>query len=157
MKKITSIVGAASGLLSVIFSFYILSMDAGSTENSFSYGGDAYTGIQNAAAQTANNVHYLNDILQFGFFAVLLVAGLALLCHYVPVLLEEASPETLAKINVKTSKKDTPADADAGSEEIKDYKNLLDNGIITEEEFSDKARELIDLNTGENAGFDVEK
>ena len=144
MKKITSIAGAATGLLSVIFSFYILSMDAGSTENSFSYGGDAYTGIQNAAAQTANNVHYLNDILQFGFFAVLFVAGLALLCHYVPVLLEEASPETLAKINKKTSEKNTPADADAASEELKEYKNLPGNGVINEEETSAKTSEIID-------------
>lgn len=36
----------------------------GSYELNHSYGGDAYTGIQNAAAQAANNVYYGNEIVQ---------------------------------------------------------------------------------------------
>ena len=50
------------------------------------YGGDAYTGIQNAAADTAWNVEAGNEILNkiydavcFGFGALLLVIGLALI------------------------------------------------------------------------------
>ena len=51
------------------------------------YGGDAYTGIQNAAADTANNIKYLDLNLQYAaeFFAesmgyVFCIVGLLLLC-----------------------------------------------------------------------------
>ena len=43
------------------------------------YGGDAFTGIQNAGAQTSENVMELAKIVQFGFGSVLLVAGLGFL------------------------------------------------------------------------------
>ena len=42
------------------------------------YGGEAYTGIQNAAAITSKNVKELASIVQFGFGSVLLVMGLTL-------------------------------------------------------------------------------
>ena len=42
-----------------------------------SYGGDAYTGIQNAAAKTSKNVVYLNNTLKYGFQYTLFIAGLA--------------------------------------------------------------------------------
>ena len=42
------------------------------------YGGDAFTGIQNAAAVTSRNVKELASIVQFGFGSVLLVMGLTL-------------------------------------------------------------------------------
>ena len=42
------------------------------------YGGDAYTGIQNAAATTSKNVRDLAGIVQFGFGSILLVMGLTL-------------------------------------------------------------------------------
>ncbi len=45
-------------------------------------GGDAYTGIQNAAAQTAVNIYYLADIVRTGLFAFLLVFGIALICFF---------------------------------------------------------------------------
>lgn len=31
------------------------------------YGGDAYTGMQNASAQSATNVYHLNNIVKDGF------------------------------------------------------------------------------------------
>ena len=54
-------------------------MDEGYYESSYTYGGDAYTGIQNAAAQTANNTRYLAKITRFGFGSVLLVGGISLM------------------------------------------------------------------------------
>ena len=42
------------------------------------YGGDAFTGIQNAAAVTSRNVKELAAIVQFGFGSVLFVMGLTL-------------------------------------------------------------------------------
>ena len=62
-----SAVGVGAGLYSLILglssSAQALQMNKGGLESFSTYGGDAYTGIQNAAAQTANNVYYGNDIL----------------------------------------------------------------------------------------------
>lgn len=96
MKKVSSIIGIISGALSIVFSFIMLGKEDGSWENYNSYGGDAYTGIQNAAAQTANNVYYLNDILRFGFFAVLFIAGIVLLCVFIPMYFKEKEREEAA-------------------------------------------------------------
>jgi len=71
--------GAFSGTISLIFSIIIFSMDTGYFESSKMYGGEAYTGIQNAAAQTANNAQALCKLLQMGFGALLLIIGLVLI------------------------------------------------------------------------------
>lgn len=54
-----------------------------------SYGGDAYTGIQNAAADTANNVYLLNNSLYFLFgcsFSIVSLVFLALTLSKIPDL-----------------------------------------------------------------------
>lgn len=66
------------GILAIILAIVCFSKDAGNTSLGYAYGGDAYTGIQNAAAQTANNVFYLAKIVRFGFSSVLLVLGLGM-------------------------------------------------------------------------------
>ena len=116
MKKTISIIGAAAGALSVCFSFYILSLDTGSWVGSVQYGGDAYTGIQNAAATTANNLTDLASIMRFGFFAVLLIAGAALLCQHAPVLLEEMKSAETQKKAVSTAAAPDQANVEANVE-----------------------------------------
>ena len=54
-----------------------------------SYGGDAYTGIQNAAAKTCQQVSYMNDTLKYGFFYTLLAAGLGFIGCGVNIVLKE--------------------------------------------------------------------
>ena len=69
----------ASGIISLVLSqkcFDFIYLDY---ESKITYGGDAYTGIQNAAAVTSLNVKKLADIVQYGFGSVLLVMGLALI------------------------------------------------------------------------------
>lgn len=77
-----TILGLASGALSLIFGLITMFKDVGSYERSLSYGGDAYTGIQNAAAQSANNVLYVGEMLRFGLGALLIVFGLAVIAHF---------------------------------------------------------------------------
>lgn len=48
-------------------------------ESKYEYGGDAYTGIQNAAAGAANNVAVAGRNIGFGIGSVLLVSGLLLI------------------------------------------------------------------------------
>lgn len=80
---IVSIIGAASGILSVVLGFILMTFSDGYYESSQSYGGDAYTGIQNAAAQTANNVEDLAAIVKFGASSLLIVAGIAIACFFI--------------------------------------------------------------------------
>ena len=153
MKKVSSIIGTCTGALSIIFSFVINGYSTGRYEENLAYGGDAYTGIQNAAAGTAVNVHYLSEIIKFGLFAVLLIAGLALLSHYAPMMIEELGVGTAGKANGKPAENAAPEQkapeqkaeesAIAGASELSKYKDLLDNGVITEEEYAAKAREIM--------------
>ena len=78
--------GIISGILSIIFGIIVLVKDVGDYEFSSSYGGDAYTGIQNAAAQTANNVQALSEIAKNGFGFLLVAIGLIAIFYFVSKL-----------------------------------------------------------------------
>lgn len=90
-KKLMAYICLAIAALSLIFAIVCFTMDVdyvrGSTESNSSYGGDAYTGIQNAAAQTATNVYYLNKnlsnfaaciVTMGGFFFMVVTLGFGL-------------------------------------------------------------------------------
>lgn len=79
MRKVVSILGLVMGVITIILAFTAFDMNTGYYEVSETYGGDAYTGIQNAAATTANNVQDLAEIMAFGFGSVLLVSGVAMI------------------------------------------------------------------------------
>ena len=81
--KASCVFGVISGILSILFGLITLSQDTGSWESSSSYGGDAYTGIQNAAAQTANNVQDLAEIVAMGFGFLLITLGLFSIFYFV--------------------------------------------------------------------------
>lgn len=90
-KKILSIGLILIGITAIIFAFLCFNNYFGwyhstSYISRETYGGDAYTSIQNAAAATANNVKYLAyDVASIGNFFVqamgysLLIVGLCLL------------------------------------------------------------------------------
>ena len=105
-KKHINIVGIISGVLSIIFSFVVKGMPIGLYEFSETYGGDAYTGIQNAAAQTAVNVYYLADIVRTGLFAFLLVFGIALICFFLSRM--DIDVKLVVKKADEGKKKETP-------------------------------------------------
>lgn len=66
------------GIVAITFSVECRDMSTGKTVSHTAYGGDAYTGIQNAGADTASNVYYLSKIATYGFSSLLLVIGLTL-------------------------------------------------------------------------------
>ena len=83
-KKVLQIV---VGVISIIFAVlcFVLQgdFDTGSLVSDKYYGGDAYTGIQQAAAATARNVYYLSKNIEslskaimMGFGFLLIVIGL---------------------------------------------------------------------------------
>ena len=81
-NRICPIIGVIGGLISIIFGFVVSGMSTGNWESNSSYGGDAYTGIQNAAAQTANNVQDLAAILKTGMSFSLIVFGIAMIAYF---------------------------------------------------------------------------
>ncbi len=58
-KNIMGFLLMGLALLAIIFAIITFSLDDGSWVSSKSYGGDAYTGIQNAGAGAANNIQDL--------------------------------------------------------------------------------------------------
>lgn len=62
-----------------------------------SYGGDAYTGIQNAAADTGSNVYHGNRMIRFGFEGSFLIVGFAFFVAGVSNLWSLKDCKTIAK------------------------------------------------------------
>ena len=79
LKKIAAILFVVIGIVSIIMSFEAYDLPTGGYESSSAYGGDAYTGIQNAAAQTANNVRYVTEAVGYVGGSLLMVTGLILI------------------------------------------------------------------------------
>ena len=65
---ITGVIFIIAGIIAIAFAIVVISQATSYYVGSYTwyetYGGDAYTGIQNAAADTANNVYYLNNNLE---------------------------------------------------------------------------------------------
>ena len=79
MKSYIKIISfIATGVLSIILAICCFSKKSLDWESRTTYGGDDYTGIQNAAAMTSKNVSKLADSVCFGFGSILLVTGLTL-------------------------------------------------------------------------------
>ncbi len=77
--KLMKVFGILLGIAAIAMSVVVFSGSVGYFESFHQYGGDAYTGIQNAAAQTANNVLYLGQTVQMALGFFLLLQGLVLL------------------------------------------------------------------------------
>ncbi len=69
----------AIALVSLIFAIVCFCTDTsyafGGRESNATYGGDAYTGMQNASAQTATNVYYLNRNIEILTSSVVTIGG----------------------------------------------------------------------------------
>ena len=113
MKKIIHTVYPFVQLILAIVAFVFggscSSLYAGAYETSQSYGGDAYTGIQNAAAQTANNLRAVGNLISSCFQYVFIFVGLVLLVLALKGILE-LLPSILESLrNAAQMKPSTPA------------------------------------------------
>lgn len=112
IKKIFNYTLIGIGVLSIIFAIlcFVLNgeYDYGYYVNWEIYGGDAYTGIQNAAAATANQVDRLNEniatlanCIKIGFGFILLIGGLLVTLYGVHELLKnKANKQEIIETNV---------------------------------------------------------
>ena len=95
MKKLFAVLLILIGIFSISVSFSIKDMNIGYTESDKSYGGDAYTGIQNAAAQAANNTLRLTEVVKTSFSNIFLISGAVLIvfgAKDIVVVLPAAAP-----------------------------------------------------------------
>ncbi len=93
IKTIKAICLIVLGGISVICGVLCYAADTGVFERQSAYGGDAYTGIQNAGAATANNVKCVAQVSALGFGSILLIAGLLLILHGALLLLPQTKSE----------------------------------------------------------------
>ena len=112
------------------------------------YGGDAYTGIQQAAADTARNVddlgdlvrNFANDTLKFSSILVVSV-GLYLLALAFRDI--EKKKPVAAQAATVTVPVEQPKENEIA--QLEKYKALLDIGALTQEEFDAKKKQLLGL------------
>lgn len=79
VKIVFSTLVVVMGVFSIIFASVMFKSYSYSYVWHKSYGGDAYTGIQNAAADAANNVVYLGKLCQRGFGYLFIITGVLLI------------------------------------------------------------------------------
>lgn len=75
-NKMRSILFIVIGIIAIVLAVYFYQMGSLEYCSDTSYGGDAYTGIQNAAAATARNVRRIAEIVKEGFAATFFLSGL---------------------------------------------------------------------------------
>ncbi|MBE7061340.1 MAG: SHOCT domain-containing protein [Clostridiales bacterium] len=131
-KQVLGLVFVIIAFISLIFAIVCFSMYCGKYTFYEYYGGDAYTGIQQAAADTSYNVLIgnQNSAVMGGFF----------------FLLVSFTFTSIGIINLIKDKKATKKDmyADLVTEILK-QKVLLSNGTITKEEFEKRVNQLLDV------------
>ena len=90
-KKINffNILGIIPGILSIIFGIKVNGHYSGVSTSHITYGGDAYTGIQNAAADAANNIRYLIGVVKYGLSSILIVAGIVIIIAFLSKLIKD--------------------------------------------------------------------
>lgn len=78
LQLISNTIGFVSGILSIIFGIKIKNYNNTylGYVSSFEFGGAAYTGIQNAAADTGNNVKAVYHLIQNSAMFLLITIGL---------------------------------------------------------------------------------
>ena len=92
MSTLKSILFIIVGMVSIGLSISCFKADDGEYVIKNYYGGDAYTGIQHAAAETGQNVRALTKLASKGFGSILLVGGLALIVTGIPSRKNENRP-----------------------------------------------------------------
>lgn len=112
MKKVRVFTFIFLGVVSIILSIRCYAFDVASGKDDYIYGGDAYTGIQNAAAATSRNVSELTNVIKFGFGSLLLVGGLTFIGIALTTPLPGKSEHTTATTEM-TETKDIDAKEEA--------------------------------------------
>lgn len=87
-KKLISILGIISGLIIIFVGLTRFNASYASSAEKQSYGGDAYTGIQQAIAQDTKNTSYIDEHLLLFCKTMVIITGVLVVLHYATNLSE---------------------------------------------------------------------
>ena len=89
MKYIRSVLFALLGLWCIITGIQLYNSNIGELYPCKEYGGDAFTGIQNAEVQTGGLVRLQSVILSHGIGSILIFGGIAFIICAIPTSLKK--------------------------------------------------------------------
>lgn len=115
-KIIIASIGIVVGIIIIIIGATYFDYSYSGTVMRQTYGGDAYTGIQQASAQTATNTYHVFEINQLFAKLALIVTGILVILHYSSVLCD----------NITITKKENNKQEEKNGKEVKE-KNKQNN------------------------------
>ena len=138
-KIVVAVIAIAIGVCAIIFAFCLKRY--GSYILYRSYGGDAYTGLQNAAADTGNNVYWLERLMQKAFRYAFILTGLGFIFYGLKtLLLSNANIAKVAGANMVTSGVNNN---ETNLDRLATLKDLFDKGVIDENEFKAEKEKIL--------------
>lgn len=146
LKAIISLIGVAVGVVVIIFGLTVLDSFYGTwSDSSVSFGGDFYTYVYKAAARAGNNVSNLGDMLEKAFGFVLIAMGMFDICYF-GLKFADCLPEEFAipakpaapAASAEPAASVAPAAPVSSEATLDELQELLDMGVITQEEFDAK-------------------
>ena len=90
--KLLKVLALILGIVSLALCAVVFTGSVGYREAFLQYGGDAYTGMQNAAAQTANNVMYLGQTIRMALAFFRAVQGLGMIFFALCIRTKQPAP-----------------------------------------------------------------
>lgn len=166
MKKKSTVIKVISSALIIALGLVVIILGKSNDYTFFcrsvytsdqTYGGDAYTGIQNAVADVSYNVSEIGEALQdYSENVQPIVATLGgILIMLVGTYLLGSSIAGIEKEKTVVTAPDTAANAapaapvtNKSNEDtilmLSKYKSLLDSGALTQEEFDEKKKQLLE-------------
>ncbi len=133
-KIVVAVIAFGIGVCAIIFGF-CLTRHGGYILHKY-YGGDAYTGIQNATADAGNNVLYLEALMQRVFRYAFIITGLGFILYGVKTLLFNNMSGAIIESS-ETKNNETNLDR------LAKLKSLFDNGAIDENEFKVEKEKIL--------------
>lgn len=88
MRVLRSTLLALVGVACLLTGIQVYNSNIGGMASYQEYGGDAYTGIQNAEVQTGGLVRIQSDIIAKGFGSIMIFGGIALIVCAIPTNLK---------------------------------------------------------------------
>lgn len=133
-KIVVAVIAFGIGVCAIIFGF-CLTRHGGYILHKY-YGGDAYTGIQNATADAGNNVLYLEALMQRVFRYAFIITGLGFILYGIKTLLFNNMSGAIIESS-ETKNNETNLDR------LAKLKSLFDNGAIDENEFKVEKEKIL--------------
>lgn len=93
-KTLRTILLCFIGASSIALGIYCFSFNTGEFIMDNIYGGDAFTGMQNASATAARNLLSMSRIIQFGLSSLLIVGGALIVVLGIPKKNDKGSNST---------------------------------------------------------------